>query len=239
MLAVCLLLAGSLSPAWAAARYERVVSLTFPVQPGVSYTDDYHAIRGDHFHRATDLFAATGSPVYAAKSGEIVWIPARGHPTAGNAIQVRGDDGLLYAYYHLQSYADGLRDGSRVVRGQVIAYVGDSGNAAGVPHLHFEIHDERVTDPYGTHRLNPYPSLRAAERHGDYTAAMGARARAADLLRRGHEGDNAKRRAATAFNLHRQRNGRRTGGWQLVEVGEVLERGHAAFEQDLMALEAF
>jgi hypothetical protein len=96
-------------------------------------------------------------------------------------IRIAGDDGRDYAYIHMgrnngpasKAYARGIMRGSRVVRGQLIGYVGCSGNAScGAPHLHFEIHDERVTDPYTSHRINPYRSLVAAERRGDYAATV-------------------------------------------------------------------
>jgi peptidoglycan hydrolase-like protein with peptidoglycan-binding domain len=80
-----------------------------------------------------------------------------------------------------------------VRRGQHIGFVGDSGNARGTrPHLHFEIHDNRVTDPYGTNRLNPYPSLVAAVQRSDYARDAGARASReggrGSLLRQGDRG---------------------------------------------------
>lgn len=187
MLLCCgLLLAGAGAVTLAqsdAAPYQRTVDLTFPVPGTVEFSDDYHAGRagGGRAHRATDLFAPLGAPVHAVVGGTVSWLPDR-HPTAGYSVHVRGGDGLLYAYYHLgphggtraQAYASGLREGARVERGQLLGYVGDSGNAAGGrPHLHLEIHDETVVDPYGTHRLNPYASLVAAHRRGD-TPARGS-----------------------------------------------------------------
>lgn len=151
-------------------RYDDVVDVTLPVDGW--FTDDYDAGRaGGRIHRATDLFAEMGTPVRAAMGGVVVWAPASEHATAGFALQVRGDDGRLYAYYHLgpadgtraQALANGIDDGVRVERGQVIGWLGNSGNARTTPpHLHFEIHDPAVTDPYGTQRMNPFPSLAAA-----------------------------------------------------------------------------
>lgn len=154
-----------------AAAQTHTVDITFPAEEGSSYTDDYSAGRsGGRVHGATDIFNEMGSHVYAAVGGTIGWMPADAHATAGFAIQIKGDDGRLYAYYHLgpwdgtasQAFADGLATGSRVERGQHIGYLGNSGNArTTAPHLHFEIHE-------GDERVNPYFSLQAAEQRGDY-----------------------------------------------------------------------
>lgn len=167
--------------------YGQVIDVTYPTAPGTTYQDDYDEARGGgRVHRATDVFGAIGERVYAMRAGEIVWMPGDDppdkHATAGYGIQVRGTDGRVYAYYHLgpddggpaQAFASGLSRGDQVERGQHIGYLGDSGNAAGgSPHLHVEIHDGTVTDPYGTNRINPYPSLQDAEARGDYPAGAG------------------------------------------------------------------
>lgn len=178
-----------------AAPYQRVLDLAFPVPGQVTFTDDYHAGRdgGGRAHRATDVFAPSGAPVHAVAAGTVSWKPGR-HPTAGYALHVRGDNGLVYAYYHLgphhgsptQAYAPGVTEGARLERGQLVGYVGDSGNAVGGrPHLHLEIHDATVTDPYGSNRLNPYPSLVAAQRGGSTPSRAGDRQ---PLLRQGDRG---------------------------------------------------
>lgn len=166
--------------------YTDVVDLTYPTAEGTSYRDDYDASRGGgtRVHRAIDIFGEGGQKVYAARAGTILWMPGQDpadkHPTAGYGMQIRGTDGRVYAYYHLgedtggpgTALAEGLERGDTVARGQHLGYLGDSGNAAGgSPHLHFEIHDDAVTDPYGTNRINPYPSLRDAEERGDYPAS--------------------------------------------------------------------
>jgi hypothetical protein len=174
----------------ASSDFEQAVDMTFPLSAGSVYTyrDDYHDCRGGsgcpRAHRATDLMAAHGVKVYAATSGVIGWMPGDNpsdpHFSAGYAMQISGDDGRTYAYYHLgrddesrdSAFAAGLSRGDRVTRGQHIGYVGSSGNASvSAPHLHFEIHDSRITDPYGTDRINPYASLLAAEARGDYPGA--------------------------------------------------------------------
>jgi murein DD-endopeptidase MepM/ murein hydrolase activator NlpD len=73
----------------------------------------------------------------------------------GIVVYLYDDAGNRYYYAHADGYASGLKDGQRVTRGQVIAYVGSTGNAGG-PHLHFQIH------PGGGPAVNPYPTVREA-----------------------------------------------------------------------------
>jgi peptidoglycan hydrolase-like protein with peptidoglycan-binding domain len=165
------------------ADYTSVVDITFPASGDARFSDDYHNGRSaGRVHRATDLFGPMGSPIYAAMGGRVTWAPGQ-HGSAGYALQIRGTDGRLYAYYHLgphdggrsRAYAPGIAAGVTVERGQLIGYLGDSGNAAGgAPHLHFEIHDDRITDPYGTRRMNPHASLVDAVRRGDVVGRTGA-----------------------------------------------------------------
>jgi putative cell wall-binding protein len=176
--------------------YEQVVDITYPTDPRATFMDDYHHPRGGgRVHRATDLMGEKMWEVYAAVGGVITWIPGADggpKPSYGYMIRIAGDDGRDYSYVHLNddtpgtsdsaggpehAYAPGLQQGSRVERGELIGWMGDSGNAkGGTPHLHFEISDENVTDPYGSTRINPYNSLRAAEARGDYAEPTGQRA---------------------------------------------------------------
>jgi peptidoglycan LD-endopeptidase LytH len=112
-------------------------------------------------HDAIDIAAAAGTPVVAAADGEIIKLfqSERGGTTI---YQLSPDKKLVYYYAHLQRYADGLTEGKFVRQGEVIAYVGDTGNAgAGNYHLHFSI--SVIADPKryweGTN-INPYPLLR-------------------------------------------------------------------------------
>jgi peptidoglycan hydrolase-like protein with peptidoglycan-binding domain len=197
-----LLMAGLYQATPSTADYRAPVDITFPTVPDARFTDDYDAGRSaGRAHRATDLFAPMGAPVYAAVGGRVTWLPGR-HPSAGFSIHVRGEDGRLYAYYHLgphggsagQAYAPGIAEGVTVRRGQHIGFLGDSGNAAGgTPHLHFEIHDDRIRDPYGTNRINPFRSLTEAVRRGDVVGRVGTPAASRDgqrtpVLRMGDRG---------------------------------------------------
>jgi hypothetical protein len=168
----------------AARAYDDIVDLTFPVDGSSSYTDSYEAARGGgtRAHKATDIMADYRTPVHAAMGGEITWITGvdKAVPGYGYMISIAGDDGRRYSYIHLgrqdegpqSAYLPGIARGARVERGQRIGWVGCSGNAScSAPHLHLEIEDDAVTDPYGGHRMNPYASLVDAERRGDLPAA--------------------------------------------------------------------
>ena len=111
-------------------------------------------------HDAIDIPAAAETPVLAAADGKILKLfnSERGGTTI---YQLNADETLIFYYAHLSRYADGLVEGDTVKQGQVIAYVGDTGNAgAGNYHLHFSI--AVVSDPKryweGTN-INPYPLL--------------------------------------------------------------------------------
>jgi hypothetical protein len=166
---------------------DQIVDLTFPVHdPGgrTSYTNDYFGARSRGDHGATDLGGphAYGVPVHAAVGGRISSITGIDSPVPrwGWAISIAGSDGRTYRYLHLgrqdgpasEAYAPGMTRGLEVARGQHIGYVGHSGNAsASWPHLHFEISDPRVTDRQGTDRINPFNSLKDAERRRDLPSA--------------------------------------------------------------------
>jgi murein DD-endopeptidase MepM/ murein hydrolase activator NlpD len=124
--------------------------------------DTFTAARSEgRSHDAIDIPAPAGTPVVAAADGEIIKLfqSERGGTTI---YQLSPDKKLVFYYAHLQRYADGLAAGKFVKQGEVIGYVGDTGNAgAGNFHLHFSI--SVVADPRryweGTN-INPYPLLR-------------------------------------------------------------------------------
>ena len=114
-----------------------------------AFTDTWGAPRsGGRRHKGVDVFAPYGSPAYAVTDGRITDIHAGGN--GGKMVYLRGDDGNEYFYSHMSSYAS--KEGDRVRAGEIIAYVGDSGNArGGSPHVHFEVH------PGGGAPINPTP----------------------------------------------------------------------------------
>lgn len=126
----------------------------FPVAGYASYVHDWWFPRfgpGWRLHEGTDIFAARGTPVRAPVDGH-VRITNGG--LGGLAVYVVQADGTYYYMAHLAAPAEGLAEGQPVVTGQVVGYVGDSGNArGGLPHLHFEIH------PRGGPAIDPKPVL--------------------------------------------------------------------------------
>jgi hypothetical protein len=143
--------------------------IQFPVGGKYSYTDSWGAPRsGGRTHKGADIFAEKGTPVVAVADGTVVRI-AKG-ARAGRYIVVEHEGGWRSYYLHLNNDTagtdDGMSDtlvegiaiGAAVKAGDLLDYVGDSGNAEGTsPHLHFEIHTSEGP------AINPYPHLKAAE----------------------------------------------------------------------------
>lgn len=96
-------------------------------------------------HNGTDFAAPRGTPVMAAGAGIVE--RANRFGSFGNYVRIRHANGYQTAYAHLQGFASGVRSGSRVQQGQIIAYVGTTGRSTG-PHLHYEVHlNGRPTNP--------------------------------------------------------------------------------------------
>ncbi len=124
--------------------------------------DNFFDARTGHVHNAIDIMAPRGTPVLAAVDGTIRKIATSG--SGGLTIyEFDRSQELSYDYAHLDRYADGLVEGKAVVRGEVIGYVGSTGNArSNGPHLHFAI--ERLTPTkewWKGEPINPYPILMA------------------------------------------------------------------------------
>lgn len=157
----------------AAAPRKAVPKLIFPVVGGVTYIDDFGAPRPGGRHEGNDLMADRHTPAVAVEGGTVkFWTTSA---SAGCMLYLYGDSGTTYLYIHLNndltakndnrgtcvagtSYAPGLKNGQHVAAGQLVGFVGDSGDANGVgPHLHFEVH------PNGGAAVDPYTYLRKAQ----------------------------------------------------------------------------
>lgn len=99
---------------------------------------DFHAPRpGFHSaHQGTDLLARRGTPVRSVGWGVVARIEEQ--PRGGRVVFVAGEGAMLFFYAHLDRWAPGLHVGQVVSQGTVLGFVGDTGNAKGIPHLHFE-----------------------------------------------------------------------------------------------------
>jgi putative cell wall-binding protein len=148
--------------------------IVFPVIGKASYSDTFGAPRGtDRTHEGQDLMGTKLQPLVAAATGTIsyITIPEASH---GYSLRVTADDGWTYSYLHINNdtpgtddgqaelsdvFAPGIEKGARVVAGQLVAFMGDSGNAESTaPHLHFEMRDASGV------LVNAVASLDAAER---------------------------------------------------------------------------
>lgn len=127
--------------------------LVFPVQGPCAYSDTWGAPRsGGRTHKGTDIMASRGTPCVATCSG-VVDVHYNG--LGGKSITLSGDNGWKFYYAHLDQYK--VSNGARVKAGQLIATVGNTGNAAGGPcHLHFQM------GPHGNW-VDPYPYLRGMQ----------------------------------------------------------------------------
>ncbi len=155
------------------AQVSTLRSIVFPVIGNVTYYDDFgNARSGGRSHEGNDLMGRKMMPLVAAVDGTITSV---NYPEAswGMAVTIRDKDGYTYHYLHMNNdtpgtddnsgegfhaYAPEIKQGNKVVKGQLIGYMGDSGNAETTQaHLHFEI---RLN---GT-AFSPYQSLQNAAR---------------------------------------------------------------------------
>ncbi len=125
--------------------------------------DTYSQIHSGHPHEAIDIMEPRGTPVHAVAAGVIrkLFLSKPG----GNTIYQFSDDQAYCFYYaHLDRYADGVREGARVKAGDVIGYVGSTGNAnAAAPHLHFAVFTLGSSKEWWKGQpVNPYEKLLAA-----------------------------------------------------------------------------
>jgi hypothetical protein len=151
--------------------------ITFPALGRAPFSNDWGNCRDAcaRFHKGNDLFGVKLQPLVAARDGVIDRVFFE-NGNAGNGLALVDDEGWTYLYLHVNNdepgtdsggvtgtwtFPVGIAPGTRVVAGQVIGWMGDSGNSEdSEPHLHFEMHD-----PDGT-PVNPYFTLVRAQDRG-------------------------------------------------------------------------
>jgi peptidoglycan hydrolase-like protein with peptidoglycan-binding domain len=127
----------------------------FPVQGKCYFGDSFGYTRGaGRIHLGVDIIAEEGKLLYAITDGRItkVYYDYPGS-LSGNGVRLTTPDGTYYFYAHMSELGPGIELGVPVKAGQVLGYLGKTGNA-GTPHLHLEIH------PKGGAAVNPYPFLK-------------------------------------------------------------------------------
>jgi hypothetical protein len=148
--------------------------MAFPVVGNVHYIDDFGAPRPGGTHKGNDLMSIRHQPAVAFEAGTVEKWARPNQAVPSCMLVLHGASGMEYWYIHLnndlgstndndagcsKAYAPGLRNGQHVRRGQLVGFVGDSGDANGIqPHLHFEVHNPRGR------ALDPFPYLNKAKR---------------------------------------------------------------------------
>jgi murein DD-endopeptidase MepM/ murein hydrolase activator NlpD len=114
----------------------------FPVYGPSSFVDTFGALRGDvsgGWHHGDDIFAPLGAPLLAVASGTVFSVGW--NKVGGNRLWLRDGQGNLFYYAHLSAFSPLAVNGSKVNAGDVVGFVGNTGDAQGTPfHLHFEVH---------------------------------------------------------------------------------------------------
>jgi Peptidase family M23 len=173
-LVLALLLAGlaavAIAPGGASGEAtQSVPRLVFPLVAKTQWWDNYGDPRGNGRHAGIDIMSPWRAPVVAVEAGRVkYWESGLG----GCMLYLYGKSGTMYMYIHLNNdltpkndnrgkcneVAFAVPDGAKVAAGEQIAWNGDSGDANGNPHLHFEVHPGGGTD------VNPYRYLKQASR---------------------------------------------------------------------------
>jgi len=146
----------------------KVPRLVFPLVAKTVLWDNYGDPRGNGRHAGIDMENPWRAPIVAVEPGKVEYATSN---LGGCMLYLYGRSGTMYLYIHLNNdltakndnkagcvkgSAYAVPDGATVLTGQQVAYVGDSGDAYGNPHLHFEVHPNGGTD------VNPFPHLKKA-----------------------------------------------------------------------------
>ncbi|NQV97164.1 MAG: peptidoglycan-binding protein [Acidimicrobiaceae bacterium] len=129
----------------------------FPTQGRCSFIDSWGWPRsGGRLHEGVDIMGAKGLAIYAVLDGTITKMYGADSSLSGNAIRLTTADNTYFFYAHMDSIAPGISVGTAVRAGQIIGYMGSTGNV-GSSHLHFEVH------PGGGAAVSPYPVVKAVD----------------------------------------------------------------------------
>jgi murein DD-endopeptidase MepM/ murein hydrolase activator NlpD len=147
----------------------------FPVFGPSSYGDTFGAPRGDvsgGWHHGDDIFAPLGAPLLAVADGTVFSVGP--NPIGGNRLWLQDSAGNQYYYAHLSAYSPLAKDGQHVHAGDVLGFVGNTGDAAGGPyHLHFEVHPASLLFLGYDGAVDPTPYLDAWRRLQNVTFPAG------------------------------------------------------------------
>jgi murein DD-endopeptidase MepM/ murein hydrolase activator NlpD len=146
----------------------------FPVFPSASFSDSFGAFRGDvagNWHHGDDLFAPLGAPILACADGTVFSVGW--NDVGGNRLWLRDGQGNEFYYAHLSAYSPAARNGNRVKAGEVVGFVGNTGDAQGTPyHLHFEVHPVSLLALGYDGAVDPTPYLTAWQHQKDIRLAQ-------------------------------------------------------------------
>jgi murein DD-endopeptidase MepM/ murein hydrolase activator NlpD len=143
----------------------------FPVYGPTAFSDTFGAGRADvSWHHGDDIFAPLGSPILAVADGTVLSVGW--NSIGGNRLWLRDREGNYFYYAHLAAFSTLATEGKAVRAGDVLGFVGNTGDAAGTPyHLHFEIHPVAMLGLGYDGAVDPTSYLRSWRRAGDLAAA--------------------------------------------------------------------
>ena len=135
----------------------------FPVYGPVSYGNTFGAFRGDvagNWHHGDDIFAPLGAPILACADGLVFSVGW--NDVGGNRLWLRDSEGNEFYYAHLSAFTPIARNGMHVKAGEMLGFVGNTGDAQGTPtHLHFEVHPSALLFMGYDGAVDPTPYLEA------------------------------------------------------------------------------
>jgi murein DD-endopeptidase MepM/ murein hydrolase activator NlpD len=135
----------------------------FPVYGPAQFGDSFGAFRGDvsgNWHHGDDIFAPLGAPIVACANGIVFSVGW--NDVGGNRLWLRDDQGNEFYFAHLSAFTPLAKNGMRVRAGEMLGFVGNTGDAQGTPtHLHFEVHPSSLIFMGYDGAVDPTPYLDA------------------------------------------------------------------------------